>query len=69
MNWFRFFFGTPQRVLRTVIVGLVIYAIANPTTVAVAVNRTFGALFGPIFSIVLLGFILRMVFGGGGRRR
>lgn len=68
MNWLRFFFGSPQSTLRTVIVGLVIIAIASPTTVAVAVNRTFGALFGPIVSIVLLGLILRMVFGGGRRR-
>lgn len=68
MNWFRFFFGTPQHLLRTVIVGLVILAIASPTTVATAVNRTSGALFGPIVTIVLLGLILRMVFGGGRRK-
>lgn len=63
-HWFRFFFGTPQRLLTTVVAGVILYALVNPHHVASAVQRTFGALFGPLATIAILILALRMIFGG-----
>ncbi|MBI3956742.1 MAG: hypothetical protein HY340_02025 [Candidatus Kerfeldbacteria bacterium] len=66
MRWFRFFLGTPQRLLSTVVAVVILYALVNPGNVAGAVNRAFGALFGPLATIAILVLVLRMIFG---RRR
>ena len=62
MNWFRYFLGTPQRLLSTTVVVVIIYALFNPERVADAVNRIFGALFGPLATLAIL--VLRLIFGG-----
>lgn len=64
MNWFRFFFGTPQRLITTVVMGTVVYALFHPTHVADAVSRAFSALFTPLVTIGILVVVLRMIFGG-----
>lgn len=64
MNWFRFFFGTPQRLITTVVMGTIIYALFRPDYVAQAVSRAFSALFPPLVTIGILVVVLRMIFGG-----
>lgn len=67
MRWFRFFLGTPQRLIGTAVVLVLLYALVRPEHVGGAVQRTFGALFGPAATLAILVLALRMIFGG--RRR
>lgn len=69
-NWIRFFIGTPQRFLRTLIgVGLIV-VLLKPGLLGLAVNRFLqetGPLMGPILTVVIVFAGLRIILFG--RRR
>lgn len=67
-QWMDFFFGTPQRVLRTIVALVLLACVINPAIGDMIIQRIMNAL----APFIILGFIvlvlLRIVGIGGGRR-
>ena len=75
-DWIRFFVGTPQRLIGTVVVGVVVLGLLKPGVMEQAVTGLLNALWraaSPLFepvltvAIVLIGFI--MIFRSLRRRK
>lgn len=71
MGWSEFFFGTPQRVLRTIMAMIVIGLIlSRPFRIWVVwqVTDLVGMVIGPLLLLVIIVYGLRRILGLGGRR-
>ena len=72
--WTRFFFGTPRRLLATVVAIGIIAVLIEPSLLALAVSRLMQAaepILGPVIQLVIIGFAFRIVFRGifgGGKK-
>ena len=66
MEWFRYFLGTPQRFVRT-LVGLAIVAVLiDPTILSNTVSGLMAVvspLIGPIVTIVIVWFAIKKILG------
>ena len=73
MTWLRFFIGTPQRLMRTllVIVALVVFSHLYPGTIANGLHQLvweIQPIVGPILTLVLVVIGIRIILTGIGRR-
>ena len=76
MNWLRYFFGTPQRFLRSLIMIGVMICLVNPELFAQALNQAVTAilvalqpLLGPVLAVIIVFAGLRTIlFGKGGKK-
>ena len=75
-RWIRFFLGTPHRFLGTLVgVGFFI-CLVEPTLFARALNQAVSAiiialepLLGPVLAVLIVFAGIKMILGGGRRRR
>lgn len=67
-NWFGYFFGTPQRMVRTLIVLGLITAVVFPGLLYLATDRLLMALMpllGPALTLLIVFAGIKMILGGG----
>ncbi len=66
-RWVRYFIGTPERFMRTVVVFGLIIVILNPGLLASAANQLIAELsplLGPALTILIVLAGIRMILGG-----
>jgi len=71
-DWFGYFFGTPQRLVRTLIVLGLITAVVFPELLYIAVDRLLLALMpllGPALTLIIVFAGIKMIFGGSKKRK
>lgn len=69
-NWFRFFFGTPQRFLGTCAGLAILAAVIEPSLLHLAaerIMRTFEPLMGPFLQFAIIGYGFKLIFFGSSR--
>lgn len=67
-RWIRYFIGSPERFMRTVVVFGLIAVILNPGMLRVAAGRLINELsplLGPALTILIVLAGIRLIIGGG----
>ncbi len=67
-SWFGYFFGTPQRMMRSLVVIGLITAVVFPGLLYIAADRLLLALMpllGPALTLLIVFAGIKMILGGG----